>query len=113
MQELEVVVESYNEYISNLPQGLMVIVSQLQNEEYSKALHHIKDFSEGIMWLTEAASLINTNNGYAAININEIAQFLVEVNEGLELQDYTLVADIFEYEVIPYTSQLEKASILV
>lgn len=113
MKELEGLVETYNEYISNLPQGLKVIVSQLQNDEHSEALHHIKNFSEGIMWLTEAAGLINANHGYASINITEIAQFLTEVNEGLELQDYTLIADIFEYEVIPYTSQLEKASILI
>ncbi|WP_413364914.1 hypothetical protein [Lysinibacillus sp. 3P01SB] len=113
MQELVEVVDSYNEYINNLSDGLVTVVEQLRNENFSEALINIKNFSEGIVWLSQAGKLINQNNGYASIDVNQITDFLLEINEGLEMQDYVLVADIFEYELIPFCEAIEEAKVSV
>lgn len=111
MQELNEVIDTYNEYKYKLPSGLSKVVEQLRNENFSEALLNIKNFSEGIIWLSQAGSLINQNKGYASINVNKITEFLLEINEGLERQDYVLVADIFEYEIIPFCEALEEAKV--
>lgn len=111
MQELIEVVDTYNEYKNKLPGGLFKVVEQLRNENFSEALVDIKNFSEGIIWLSQAGSLINQNNGYANINVSKITEFLLEINEGLEMQDYILVADIFEYEIIPFCEALDEAKV--
>lgn len=109
MQELKDVILTYNNYISNLPLGIKALTEKIREDNFSEALVDIKHFSEGMMWIVQAGELITKNNGFASIDVNRISSFLVEINEGLDLQDYTLVADIFEYELIPFCENLKPA----
>ncbi|WP_339263841.1 hypothetical protein MKY07_03480 [Solibacillus sp. FSL W7-1472] len=101
--------ESYNMYIKKVPTGAEYIANNLREDNINDGLQTIKDFSEGVIWLTEVSELLNRNGITAKLDIQKIKGFLIEINEGLEKQDYVLVADMFEYEIAPFFIELEQA----
>lgn len=102
-------IESYNMYIEKVPAGAEYIANSLREDNVNVALQAIKDFSEGILWLSEVSQLLKSNGVTANLNIEKIQEFLIEINNGLEKQDYVVVADMFEYEIAPFFSELEQA----
>ena len=102
MNEIIEVIESYNEYIRKIPQGVMYIANCLREDQLNEALLTIKDFSEGVRWLSDAFELLKKNDIEVELNIEQIQAFLIEINTSLEKKDFLLVADLFEYEVVPF-----------
>lgn len=109
MNELNDVLESYNEYLGNISKGILYISNCLREDKINEGLLAIKDFSEGTLWLSEASQLMQKNNVKAELAIGKLQEFLEEINEGLEKQDYVLVADLFEYEIAPFFAEVEQA----
>lgn len=107
--EIKELIESYNDYVKKIPVGALYIANYLREDNLNNALTAIKDFSEGVLWLSEASDLLVKNSVEAALNIEQIQEFLIEVNDGLEKQDYVLVADMFEYEIAPFFEEVVKA----
>jgi len=99
---LQETLESYKNYIDKIPTGAIYIATSMREDRVQDALKAIRDFSEGLLWLTDANQLINKNGVEIELNINQIFEFLEEINEGLERQDYLLVADLFEYEIATF-----------
>lgn len=95
-------IESYNNYLKRLPNGCLQIAEHLRNNEVSDALKMILDFSEGATWLVDASSLLQSMQITVDLPVTKIHEFLNEVNSGLEIQDYVVVADMFEYEIAPF-----------
>ena len=50
-------------------------------------------------------ALLNENGLEVLFEVEKIHEFLNEMNDGLEIQDYVLVADMFEYEIAPFFEQ--------
>lgn len=98
---------SFNEYIKKLPEGCMMIADTLRNDRIAEALNHIRDFSEGAGWIIEASSLLQKNNVTITFDMTKIIDYLDEINNGLSIGDYNLVADIFEYEIALFFSEIE------
>lgn len=99
---LQDTLESYKEYIEKIPGGATYIATSMREDRIQDALKSIQDFSEGLIWLADVNQLIKKNGVRIELNINQIFVYLQEVNEGLENQDYLLVADLFEYEIAPF-----------
>lgn len=95
-------ITSYNNYIRKLSKGCLVISELLREEKYVQALENIANFSEGINWIIQVRKELKNEIGIFQLNLKEIEGFLNEINEGLEIQDYVLVADLFEYELAEY-----------
>lgn len=104
---LKETIESYNEYVNKLPVGSRIIAEKLREDQITEALNFIKDFTEGVMWLIDAGNLIEKNGITVYLVINSIQSYLSEINDGLQIQDYNLVADLFEYEIAPFFSKLQ------
>ncbi|WP_431029183.1 hypothetical protein [Lysinibacillus sp. LZ02] len=98
---------SFNEYIEKLPGGCMMIANTLRDDRIAEALTHIRDFSEGAGWIIEASGLLQENNVSITFDMTKIIDYLEEINNGLSIGDYNLVADIFEYEIVPFFSAIE------
>ncbi|WP_042471099.1 hypothetical protein [Bacillus ndiopicus] len=112
MQELiRETMESYNNYIINVKEGALKIADKLRTEDIKGALTLISDFSEGSIWLVDVNKKLMDLGYLVKLEMNVIQEFLIEINEGLENQDYILVADIFEYEISPFFDQLEQYEI--
>lgn len=94
--------ESYNQYISSLPNGCQVIADLFREDRIQEGVRNILQFSEGMGWIVDANRLLAENGQSVLLQPEKIHEFLEEVNSGLEIQDYILVADMFEYEIKPF-----------
>lgn len=106
--EISEVIESYNNYVKNIPSGAIYIANCLREDAIQDALIGIKDFSEGVIWLSEVSKLFEMKGINTTLEINRIEEFLIEINNGLEKQDYVLVADMFEYEIAPFFETVQE-----
>lgn len=106
MNEVTEVIQSYNEYIQNVAPGSLQIAEHLRKDEIQPALQLILHFSEGMGWLVQASELLKQNDLNVTLEVEKIHEFLNEINNGLEIQDYVLVADMFEYEIAPFFEQV-------
>lgn len=107
MSEVLELVESYNEYLSKLPKGIEYIYTSLRNKEIAQALEVIKNFSEGLAWLEGIAKILENEKIHANFSLNELVPFLDEINKAIERNDFYLVADIFEYEILEYFKKVD------
>ncbi|MEK5483885.1 MULTISPECIES: hypothetical protein [unclassified Viridibacillus] len=95
-------IQSFNKYLPRVAKGSQDIAENLRSDQIAIALKMILDFSEGMSWLLEASELFKVNNVKVDVQIEKVQEFLQEINAGLEMQDYVLVADMFEYEISPF-----------
>lgn len=110
MENQEIIIEtinSFNEYLIKLPNGCNAIASLLRANNIPEALISIMNFTEGAMWLVKANDLLLKNGIEYNLQSDKINDFLNEINTGLQIQDYVLVADIFEYEISPFFEERE------
>lgn len=98
----EEILTSHNEYIKNVPNGVRDVSNLFRVDALEKALQGVLDFSEGMTWLTSANKYLVLEKKIKEIDFAKITEFLLEINESLENQDYVLVADLFEYEIAPF-----------
>ncbi|MFJ9463535.1 hypothetical protein [Viridibacillus arvi] len=95
-------VESYNEYCKKIPCGCQKIADNFRENKITESLKLIVYFTEGANWLTEVSELLRKNGVSVSLKTEKIHEYLKEINQGLETQDYILVADMFEYEIGPF-----------
>ena len=98
-QQIETLKTAY-EYINNLKQGIVTLVQYLQEEKEKKACEMIPLVADGIEWVTEAIRLTyEAHKGN--VSSRDITEKLGEIVEALENEDYVLVSDLFNYEILP------------
>lgn len=102
MTELHEIIESYNDYIKKIPAGCQQIADSLREDRITKAMQNIIDFSEGINWLAQVSDYFKQNGIAVNFETEKMHDYLNEINSGLEIQDYIVVADMFEYEISPF-----------
>lgn len=95
---------NYYEYVSKISEGCLVITENLRKGHLEQAFLSIINFSEGIEWLMAAEQILKEQNLVINSRISEANDFLNEINQALEVQDFILVADLFEYEISPLFS---------
>lgn len=106
MNEIDEIILTYNMYIKKVPNGCQVIVNKLRANTIENAMLDITDFTDGIEWIFRVNAYLSDVDNVPNIPKAKIDEFLKEVNLGLEYQDYFVVADIFEYEIIPLFNDL-------
>lgn len=97
--------ESFYIYIERVARGAMNIAEKIREEQVGEAMNMIADFSEGVMWISQVIELMKNQNYKIDIDPTKLNEFLSEINEGLEREDYVIVADLFEYEIHPFFKQ--------
>lgn len=106
-EEVIEVILSYNDYLSKVPSGSVQIANYLREDNVQNAIQMVLDFSEGMAWLVHATELLEKNGVNVEFEVEKIHEFLNEVNSGLEMQDYVLVADMFEYEIATFFTEVQ------
>lgn len=106
LNEEEILLE-YNSYIQNIGSGIKQVAEYFRTEQIDKALKGILDFAEGMTWLNLSNEYLSARQKIAKKDFKGIEEFLEEINTGLKLKDYILVADILEYEIIPYFGRIQ------
>lgn len=96
MQETLITAKEYN---LKLIYGLERFVDSIENEQLNEALQLLSEIIEGMEWLIQATNLTDEIQK-EKLDVNELNQNLVAMTEALENQDYMLLTDIVNYEII-------------
>jgi len=104
--DLKELVQDYNSYIKRIQQGTLAIAESFRQKDINEGLRSIVDFSEGMSWIIAVNNHFGLNNINTAFDEKKIIHFLEEINKALSVQDYFLVADLFEYEIVEYFTEL-------
>lgn len=92
--------KSASEYIDNLKGGIDTLVKCIENGEEQKGCGYIPLMADGIEWLINVINLTKEFHE-GKVSLDSIEEKLAEIVEALENEDYTLVGDLFNYEVLP------------
>ncbi len=93
--------QSYYGYIKKVENGAIMISEQILSGQLDIALKGIADFSEGLAWLVSVELLMIENGYYIESATMKVQTYLKEINEALNREDYTYIADLFKYEIAP------------
>lgn len=106
--EMEEIKNTYYEYVSNVSEGCQQISKGLRNNEMEAAFQSIANFAEGLEWLLKVEEVLANEGFQINSRISEVTEFMTDINAAIEEQDFTLIADLFEYEIKPvFTSASE------
>ena len=99
------ILESANEYLDNLKNGVESIFNLIQESKEREAIELIPQVAEGMQWidqvLTATKDLLNIDEGLGIVN-----QYIEEISEALDNEDYILVGDLFNYEILPVLEEV-------
>lgn len=94
--------ESYKSYIVKIPNGCQKIADFLRENAINEAMISIGQFTEGMKWVVEMNKLLNQNGVMDLLGESNIYEYLNEINNGLVIEDFVIVSDMFEYEIKPF-----------
>lgn len=93
------------EYLPRLIEGGLGITTYIQQGLEREALHAIPDLIDGLRWysefLSQLASLRSAERELSEIRLSNLNRVLSALVSALEKSDFTLFADLLEYELIP------------
>lgn len=98
-KKIEEIFCSLVDYIPKLSKGIENIIKSIHGGDETKFLDMFVNAIEGMEWSIAAMHItkeIHNYNDYDNINL-----VLKELLGAFESQDYTLIADLFEYEILP------------
>ena len=93
------IMNDFYEYISKIPSGSEFIYTEIRKGNIQEAVDSIISFSEGMAWIISANNYLIMNKIDLEIDEEKLQEILSELNKALELKDFYLVADIYEYEI--------------
>lgn len=96
--------QTANEYIVKLEAGIIEATRLFKSGEEGQAVNMIHDIIDGIEWLSNVMRL-TVGVHEKKIEFDEINNQLVEIVEAFNNEDYILVGDLFEYEILPIIGQ--------
>lgn len=96
-----------NEYMNNLKNGVNMLVNYIQGGEENKGISLIPDIADGISWVVEVMKLTKDVHKQE-IDVLMIDEKLNEVVEAIENEDFILVGDLFEYEILPILADIHE-----
>ncbi|NFH68699.1 hypothetical protein FDC35_01810 [Clostridium botulinum] len=95
-----------NEYIIQLEKNIEEIVKILQGTEYKEGIKALNSVIEGINLV--AIAVENTKELHKKeISLNKLNEKLNEIVQALENEDNILMADLFQYELLPVIENIK------
>lgn len=98
-EEIETL-KTANEYMNNLKNGINSIVEKFQSGNESEALDILPLVIDGMQWMSQVI-LLTRDVQKKNLNFVEFNEKLEEIVEAIQNEDYILVGDLFEYEILP------------
>ncbi|NFH79863.1 hypothetical protein FDA09_08615 [Clostridium botulinum] len=95
-----------SEYIIQLEKNIEEIVKILQGTEYKEGIKALNSIIEGINLV--AIAVENTKELHKKeISLNKLNEKLNEIVQALENEDNILMADLFQYELLPIIENIK------
>lgn len=108
-EKLEAIVTA-SEYIKNLIKAIKDMSEMMYSGNEAEGMNVISQVVDGLDYINKVVYL--TDNVFGRIeNIDGLNEYLDEIVNAIEGEDYILVGDLFNYEVKPILEEVENAFI--
>ena len=105
-------IQMLNEYIIKLINGIVKTVEYFQEGEDKKGCELISPIADGIQWMSDA--LLATKDLHKQdFKIENMNEKLNEIVNALENEDFILVGDLFQYELLPIIEDIQNKMVNV
>ncbi|SHI42352.1 hypothetical protein SAMN02745163_00227 [Clostridium cavendishii DSM 21758] len=94
-----------NEYLFNLKAGIEKVVSFFEGGEYGNGCALIPLIADGIEYISEMVRLTDDVLDKCK-DVENLNGFLGEIVEAIDSEDFVLVGDLFNYEVLPIVEDI-------
>lgn len=100
-EEFKQAIDTFNQYLDRMHTAVTHICEDLEDSDYQELNLTMPAVVEGLGWIYEAAS------GFVGLGKIEAEQFslleslISNLGEAMENQDYLLLHDLMEFELIP------------
>jgi hypothetical protein len=101
------VLKTASQYLVNLKLGIHKATEYFQVGEENKGCDLIIPITDGIQWISDVVRL-TSDIQEEPISFNTMNEKLNEIVEALKNEDYILVGDLFEFEILPVIEILEE-----
>ncbi|VDG69326.1 Uncharacterised protein [Clostridium carnis] len=101
------VLQTANDYMNNLKDGIVNLANMIQEGKEQEAITIIPQVVDGIEWIVQVITLtkeVQKNE----IGVEALNDQLQEIIEALENEDYILVGDLFNYEILPILEEIHE-----
>lgn len=113
MNEKYELLKTVDEYAAKLKIGILECSKLFQSGQTSEGSESVITIIEGLQWIIDAIAL-TVDIQKEPIDSVEINSKLYEIIDAFKNEDYILIGDLFEYEILPIlTEWQEKISNLI
>lgn len=101
------VLKTADEYLYDLKKGINNLCELIQSGKEQEGVNLIAQVADGIKWIIDAVTLtkdVQKNE----IDSSELDEQIEEIVEALENEDYILVGDLFNYEILPILENIHE-----
>lgn len=92
---------SCREYIPRLIETVSAIACDIQSGAEAQGIRLMPAVFDGLQWLVEALQGLQQIGFSTGIDLQDITGCFEQLEKALEIRDYVLIADLFEYEIGP------------
>lgn len=96
---VEETIESFLEFLPKVIDASKNTAELFHSDREATALQDLIQIIDAYTWIIEAVHGIQKNGFLSGINLAEMTDYLKQVEQAIEIQDYVTVSDILEYEV--------------
>lgn len=96
--------QTANEYVLKLEAGIIDAARLFKSGKEGQATQMVPYIIDGVEWLSDAMRL-TVGIHKQEIHFDEVNSNLLEIVEAFNNEDYILVSDLFEYEILPVIHQ--------
>ena len=94
-------------YMDNLKGGIINIAEAIQEGKEQEAINIIPQVVDGMQWIIDVIELTKSVQK-EKIKLEEINEHIEEMIEAFENEDFSLVGDLFNYEILPILEEAHK-----
>ncbi|WP_244834806.1 hypothetical protein [Clostridium sp. BJN0001] len=106
IEEKYEVMESVYKYINNLKKGLKDVSNMIQSGNEIQGIKKFIPSLDGIEYIIKVAELTKDIQK-DHIDINKLNDLLKEIIDSFENEDYVLLGDLINYELIPIINDIQ------
>ncbi len=96
-----------DEYLDNLEKGIINVFELIQEGNEQQGIKTIPQIADGMDWVSQVIEKTREVQE-EEIRIGDINEYLEQIIEALENEDYILVGDLFNYEILPIMERAHK-----
>ena len=100
-EEFKQAVDTFNQYLERMHTAVTHICEDLEDSDYQKLSMSMPAVVEGLAWVYEAATEFTKLGKIEAEKYNVLDGLVKNFSEAMEDQDYLLLHDLMEFELLP------------